>query len=56
MKEIGNRKKAIKFALRNSNSNEIILIAGKGHETYQEIDGNLFEFNDKEIVQSSMGL
>jgi len=33
-----------------------MLIAGKGHETYQEIDGNLFEFNDKEIVQSSMGL
>ena len=53
------REKAIHFAvaeIKNNLNGGVMLIAGKGHETYQEIDGNLFEFNDKEIVQSSMGL
>ena len=53
------REKAIHFAvaeIKNNVDGGVMLIAGKGHETYQEIDGNLFEFNDKEIVQSSMGL
>ena len=53
------REKAIHFAvaeIKNNLDGGVMLIAGKGHETYQEIDGNLFEFNDKEIVQSSMGL
>ena len=34
--EIGNRKDAIKWALKNSNANEILLIAGKGHENIQD--------------------
>ena len=34
--EIGNRKKAINTALKNSNPGEIILVAGKGHEIYQD--------------------
>jgi UDP-N-acetylmuramoyl-L-alanyl-D-glutamate--2,6-diaminopimelate ligase len=53
------REKAIHIAvaeIKNNSDGGVMLIAGKGHETYQEIDGNLFEFNDKEIVQSSMGL
>ena len=29
----------------------VLLIAGKGHETYQEIDGNFYEFNDAEVVK-----
>ncbi len=51
MKEIGNRKKAIKFALRNSNANEIILIAGKGHETYQDIGNKRIFLSDKQIIK-----
>ena len=31
--------------------NDIILIAGKGHETYQEIKGERFDFDDFKIVQ-----
>jgi len=31
--------------------NDIILIAGKGHETYQEIHGERFDFDDFKIVQ-----
>ena len=49
--EIGNRKKAIIFALRNSKPDEVILIAGKGHENYQYIRNKKIYFNDKEIVR-----
>ena len=35
--EIGDRKKAIIYAMKNSDPYEIILIAGKGHETYQDL-------------------
>ena len=31
-------------------SGDIILVAGKGHETYQEIKGKRYHFNDKEII------
>ena len=50
-KEIGNRKKAIIFALRNSKPDEVILIAGKGHENYQYIGNKKIYLNDKEIVK-----
>lgn len=47
---ITNRKEAIKAACQMANENDIILIAGKGHETYQEINGERFDFNDLKIV------
>jgi UDP-N-acetylmuramoyl-L-alanyl-D-glutamate--2,6-diaminopimelate ligase len=47
---ITDRKQAIKTACQLANQNDIILVAGKGHETYQEIKGERFEFNDLEIV------
>ncbi|WP_353778990.1 UDP-N-acetylmuramoyl-L-alanyl-D-glutamate--2,6-diaminopimelate ligase [Winogradskyella sp. 3972H.M.0a.05] len=45
------RKQAIKAACQMANANDIILIAGKGHETYQEIKGERFDFDDYKIVQ-----
>lgn len=48
---ISDRKQAIKTACQMANSNDIILIAGKGHETYQEIKGERFDFDDYQIVQ-----
>ncbi|WP_223032830.1 UDP-N-acetylmuramoyl-L-alanyl-D-glutamate--2,6-diaminopimelate ligase [Hanstruepera marina] len=48
---ISDRKQAIKTACQMANSNDIILIAGKGHETYQEINGERFDFDDFKIVQ-----
>ena len=48
---ITDRKQAIKTACQMANANDIILIAGKGHETYQEIKGERFDFNDFQIVQ-----
>ena len=48
---ITDRKQAIKTACQMANSNDIILIAGKGHETYQEIKGERFDFDDYKLVQ-----
>ena len=45
------RKQAIKTACQLANSGDIILIAGKGHETYQEINGVRHHFDDMETVK-----
>jgi UDP-N-acetylmuramoyl-L-alanyl-D-glutamate--2,6-diaminopimelate ligase len=47
---VEDRKQAIKLACQQAESGDIILIAGKGHETYQEIKGVRSHFNDMEIV------
>ncbi len=47
---ITNRKEAIKAACQMAEDNDIILIAGKGHETYQEINGERLDFDDFKIV------
>lgn len=47
---VTNRRQAIKMACQLAGPNDIILIAGKGHETYQEINGVRSDFNDLEIV------
>ncbi|MCF1190840.1 UDP-N-acetylmuramoyl-L-alanyl-D-glutamate--2,6-diaminopimelate ligase [Mangrovimonas sp. AS39] len=48
---ITDRKQAIKTACQLANDRDIILIAGKGHETYQEIKGERFDFDDFKIVK-----
>jgi UDP-N-acetylmuramoyl-L-alanyl-D-glutamate--2,6-diaminopimelate ligase len=45
------RKEAIKTAVFMASPGDIILVAGKGHETYQEIKGVKHHFDDREIVQ-----
>ena len=47
---ISDRRQAIKTACTLSESGDILLIAGKGHETYQEINGKRFHFDDLEEV------
>ena len=49
---IADRKQAIKTACQLANANDIILIAGKGHETYQEVNGKRHDFDDFKIVQA----
>jgi UDP-N-acetylmuramoyl-L-alanyl-D-glutamate--2,6-diaminopimelate ligase len=51
---ISDRKQAIKTACQLANENDIILIAGKGHETYQEINGVRHEFDDMFIVREML--
>ncbi|WP_038266342.1 UDP-N-acetylmuramoyl-L-alanyl-D-glutamate--2,6-diaminopimelate ligase [Zhouia amylolytica] len=48
---ITDRKQAIKTACQLANSKDIILIAGKGHETYQEVNGKRTDFDDFKIVK-----
>lgn len=49
---IENRKQAIKTACQLASANDIILVAGKGHETYQETNGNRVDFDDFKIVKN----
>ena len=42
------RAEAIKLAVSFAQKGDIVLVAGKGHETYQEIDGVRHHFDDKE--------
>ena len=50
------RKEAIKLACSFAQKGDIILIAGKGHETYQEVKGTRNHFDDKEIVHEMLQL
>lgn len=45
------RREAIKTAVNLAKAGDIILIAGKGHEKYQEIQGVKYEFDDKKVVK-----
>ncbi len=51
---ITDRKEAIKTACLIAAEGDIILIAGKGHETYQEINGERFDFDDKQVFIEQM--
>lgn len=51
---IVDRKEAIKYAVRNSQPNDIILLAGKGHENYIIIGREKQPFNEREIVMEAL--
>ena len=53
---IVDRKQAIKTACQLAHANDILLIAGKGHETYQEINGVRHDFDDMQIVKEILEL
>ncbi len=50
-----NRKEAIKVACKLAQPEDIILVAGKGHEKYQEIKGVKHDFDDKKILREFLG-
>lgn len=47
---IENRRDAIRFALQSASAGDVVVLAGKGHETYQEIRGVKHPFDEKIIV------
>ncbi|MDS9997678.1 UDP-N-acetylmuramoyl-L-alanyl-D-glutamate--2,6-diaminopimelate ligase [Bacillus atrophaeus] len=47
---IANREQAIFFAIANARKGDVVLIAGKGHETYQQIGTETFDFDDAEVA------
>ncbi len=48
---IVDRKDAIEYALRNARAGDVIILAGKGHETYQVFKDKLIHFDEREIVK-----
>lgn len=52
---IADRAAAIMAAVRNANARDIVLVAGKGHETTQEINGKKFDFSDQEHIRLAAG-
>jgi UDP-N-acetylmuramoyl-L-alanyl-D-glutamate--2,6-diaminopimelate ligase len=53
---ITDRREAIKTAVMLARKGDVILIAGKGHEDYQEIKGVKHHFDDREVVREIFGL
>ena len=49
--DIGNRSKAIKLAILKAEPNEIILVAGKGHEVEQIYKDKIIKISDKQIIK-----
>ena len=53
---IHSRYQACEYALQQASENDIILLAGKGHEDYQIIDGQTVHYSDRETAQALLGL
>ena len=47
---IPDRREAIRYCLANAQAGDVIVLAGKGHEDYQEIKGQKFHFDEREVV------
>lgn len=52
---IVNRKEAIRYAIENARENDIILLAGKGHETYQILPSGTIHFDEREVIAEIFG-
>jgi UDP-N-acetylmuramoyl-L-alanyl-D-glutamate--2,6-diaminopimelate ligase len=50
------RKEAIEFALQNAKEGDVVLIAGKGHEDYQEMKGVKYPFKDQDVVKEVLNV
>ncbi len=50
VRTVVNRKEAIETVCQAAKAGDVILVAGKGHETYQEIQGTRYPFDDKEVL------
>ncbi|MCD6355019.1 MAG: UDP-N-acetylmuramoyl-L-alanyl-D-glutamate--2,6-diaminopimelate ligase [Prolixibacteraceae bacterium] len=53
---IENRREAIKTATMLAQTGDIILVAGKGHENYQDVKGVKYHFDDKEVLKKLFGI
>ena len=51
---IPDRREAIRYAVDRSGRGDVVLIAGKGHETYQEIQGVRYPMDDREIILEAL--
>lgn len=49
--EIPDRREAIRWCLENARDGDIVVLAGKGHEDYQEIDGKKYPFDERVVIR-----
>jgi UDP-N-acetylmuramoyl-L-alanyl-D-glutamate--2,6-diaminopimelate ligase len=54
VREVGDRRVAIRTALALADPGDIVLVAGKGHEPGQEIDGEVHPFDDRDVVREEL--
>lgn len=52
VQSVSDRKEAIRMAIAMASKGDIVLVAGKGHENYQEVKGVKHHFDDKEVVRA----
>ena len=52
--EIPDRKEAIAYAIHHGQPGDVIVLAGKGHEDYQEINGVRHHFLDREVIEETV--
>ena len=55
MLEIGDRRAAIAAAVSLARAGDTVLVAGKGHETGQEVAGVVSPFDDREVLREALG-
>ena len=48
---IPDRKDAIRYAIRNGEPGDIVVLAGKGHEDYQEIKGHKYPMDERVLIR-----
>ena len=53
---VTNRFEAIEYALDNAKTNDVVLLAGKGHETYQILKDRTINFDEREIVKKLLNI
>ena len=49
--DILDRKEAIRYAIKNSQDGDVIVLAGKGHEDYQEIEGVKYPMDERDLIK-----
>ncbi|PTX51240.1 UDP-N-acetylmuramoylalanyl-D-glutamate--2,6-diaminopimelate ligase [Melghirimyces profundicolus] len=54
VKTIFDRAQAIRYAVKSAQPGDVVLIAGKGHETYQEVGGIRYDFDDREVAREAI--
>ena len=53
--EIPDRREAIRWCLTHAEDGDIIVLAGKGHEDYQEIEGKKYPFDERVVIRGAFG-
>ena len=48
--KIVDRKEAIRYAIHHGQPGDVIVLAGKGHEDYQEIEGKKYHMDERELI------